>query len=91
MNMELQSPDVVADISAGIKESAAAVIVALVHVEETVGAEASATMAELMVMLAVHHLLDRIGPVAARAALIGTFTDLQTEIASQNAGSSALS
>jgi hypothetical protein len=93
MNMELQSPDHVANdaVLKGMQECSLAVVVALTHIEQTAGAEVSAAMAEIMVRLAVHHLLDRIGPQAAKAALVRVYADLETEIEAANSGSALLS
>jgi hypothetical protein len=81
----------VTTLSPELECSAVAVMTALHHVEQTAGAKVSAEAAELMLRLGTLHLLMRVGPVAARAALVGVYADMESDIARQNAGSSALS
>jgi hypothetical protein len=63
-------------ISPELQESAMAIVVALAHVEQAAGAEASAEAAAIMMRLATLHLLTSIGPQAARAALVHIYADL---------------
>ena len=74
-----------------LQTAAEAIVVALVHIEQAAGAEASAEAAEIMIRLATIHLFNCIGPQAAKAVLISMFADLEIAIASQNGGSTALS
>jgi hypothetical protein len=78
-------------LSPELESSAVAVMTALHHVEQAAGAAASAVTAEMMVRLSIIHMLNRIGPQAAKAALVRVYADLEIDIASQNAGSATLS
>jgi hypothetical protein len=68
-----------------------AVLASLGGIEEAAGAAASAATAEMMVRLSIIHMLNRIGPQAAKAALVRVYADLETDIASQNAAATVLS
>jgi hypothetical protein len=74
-----------------LRESAATIAAALVHVEQSAGAEASGEAAELMISLASAFIFHRIGPAAARTKLATVWAQIDAEIEAQNCGSSALS
>jgi hypothetical protein len=57
-------------MSQELQESAAAIVAALVRVEQSAGAEASAEVAAIMMRLATLHILTSIDPQAAKAALV---------------------
>jgi hypothetical protein len=74
-----------------LEASADAILTALSRIEETAGAETAARAAELMIRLGGCFMLARIGPVAARAAMVSVFADLTAAIEAQNCGSAAIS
>jgi hypothetical protein len=78
-------------MSPELEASGDAILAALVRIEDSCGAAVAGQAAELMIRLGSCYVLARVGPVAARAAMIATYDDLTAAIASQNAGSSVLS
>jgi hypothetical protein len=58
---------------------------------DKIGDEASTQVATLMMSLAACYLLTRVGPVAARNAMIAAYANLTAAIEAQNCGSTALS
>jgi hypothetical protein len=71
----------------GLAEAAQSVALALAHVQAAAGAEVAAISAQIMIGLATQHLLINHGPVAARAALVRVYADLQAAIEAQNGSS----
>jgi hypothetical protein len=78
-------------MNAELQSSADAILTALVRIEETCGAVVAGQAAELMIRLGGCFMFARIGPVAAKAALIGVYADLETDIEAANSGSGLLS
>jgi hypothetical protein len=78
-------------MSPELESSAAAILEALTRIESTRGAAVAGQAGELMIRLGSCYVLTRIGPVAARAAMIAVYADLTAAIEAQNCGSAALS
>jgi hypothetical protein len=74
-----------------LETSAASVLEALLRIESTCGSAVAAQAAELMIRLGGCFMLTRIGPQAAKAAMIATYAALKAEIEAQNCGSAAIS
>ena len=78
-------------LSPELESSAAAILEALTRIESTCGTAVAGQAAELMIRLGSCDVLTRIGPVAARAAMVAVYADLTAEIEAQNCGSAAIS
>jgi hypothetical protein len=78
-------------MNAELQSNADAILTALVRIEETCGAAVAGQAAELMLRIGGCYMLARIGPVAARAAMVSVFADLTAAIEAQNCGSAAIS
>jgi hypothetical protein len=74
-----------------LEASGDAILAALTRIEETCGAAVAGQAAELMIRLGACYVLSRVGPVAAKAAMVSVYADLTGAIASQNCGSAAIS